>query len=97
MTRLAEICHPPSICWTEGDRPSCGMSSRANHVTSAAAADNSSAHARRRPRRRSRTANVTATTSTTAPISHHNQAGVEVVLLEEATTAWVCVAAGVAG
>jgi hypothetical protein len=34
---------------------------------------------------------------TTAPISHHNQAGVDVVLLDVATTAWVWVAAGVAG
>jgi hypothetical protein len=40
---------------------------------------------------------ITAMAKTTAPISHHNQAGVDVVLLDVATTAWVWVAAGVAG
>src|SRR4029453_8045935 len=73
------------------------MSCRENQVTSAAAADNCSVQARLRPRRRISTATITAVASTTAPISHHNHAGGEVVLVDVATTPSVCVAAGVAG
>ena len=95
MTRSDDIRHPPEICWTDGAWLRCGMSSRANHATSASEEDNLSAHACFRLFLRIKNVLTTATTSTIAPISHHNHAGVELVSLEVGVTASVWAAVGV--